>query len=199
MWHRRVVGIASLVAAIALSACGGGTSNMPASASTDSATAPDVGPPSPLQLTQAPTATINRIDAEKRRDDLLGPWQFEEPLQVGANYTLSVPSYVRSCTPQIPLLAPWYLTLETLEVPQAPVTIPACKFTTKNVSVANFYLVQIDVDLQGLTVAVTPLSSPVVVSGNQWTFNAIQKIYTFNPDNIYSFWVANYTGTGTPP
>jgi hypothetical protein len=198
--RRRVVSIAGLVIVVALTACGGGgTSSLTPAASTGGANAPYAAPPSPLQLTQAPTATINRIDAEKRRDDLLGPWQFEEPLQVGANYSLSVPFYVRSCTPQFPLLSPWYLVLQTLEVPQSPVTIPACNFTSKNVNVSNFYIVQVDVDLQGLVVAVTPLSQPVVVSGNQWTFSANAKIYTFNPDNVYSFWVANYTGTGTPP
>lgn len=199
MWRRRFVGIASALVMIALTACGGGgTSNM-APPTTGNGAAPDVAPPSPLQLTQAPTATIKKIDAEKRRDDTLGPWQFEEPLQVGANYSLSVPFYVRSCTPQLPLLAPWYLVLQTLEVPQSPVTIPACTFTPKNVSIANFYIVQVDVDLQALTVTVSPLSSAVVVSGkNQWTFNADQKIFTFNPYNVYSFWVANYMEAGTP-
>lgn len=164
----------------------------------DSASAPDVAPPSTLQVTQAPTATIKQIDAEKRRDDLLGPWQFEAPLQVVSDDTLSLPRFVRTCSPRNPLLGIWYLSLANFTVDQQPVTIPACSFSSKGVSVANFYVIEIDVSLSG--VVISTLSQPVQVDPNgQWTFSANAKLYSFAADNIYAFWVANYTGAGTPP
>ena len=197
-WDRQLRIMVSAAAIVGLAACGGGgmTGVAPPGA-TGSASDSVAAPPKGLELTQAPSSTIKQVDAAKRRDDInLGQWQFEEPLQVVSDETLSLPKFVRSCTPIDPLFGIWYLSLTNVTVVQQPVTIPACSFRTKNVSIANFYIVQIDVSLSG--VVVTTLSQPVVATGDSWTFNANAKAFSFQADHIYAFWVANYTGTGSP-
>ena len=197
-WDRQLRIVVSAAAIAVLAACSGGMSSMaPASGGGTSAdTVP--APPKELQVTQAPTATIKQVDAAKGRDDLnLGQWRYEVPLAVTSGYSLTSLSFLNTCqNAPSPLFGFWYLTLSSITVAQQPVTIPACRFTSKATSVANFYIVQVDVSLSGIVV--TPLSQPVVVSGNTWTFYANAKAYTFAADNIYAFWVANYTGTGTP-
>ncbi|MGC2129435.1 MAG: hypothetical protein WA629_04975 [Candidatus Aquilonibacter sp.] len=197
-WDRQLRIVVSAAAIAVLAACSGGMSGVApqVSGGTSNDTVP--APPKELQVTQAPTATIKQVDAAKGRDDLnLGQWQYEVPLAVTPGYSLTSLPFLNTCeNSPSPLLGIWYLTLKSITVAQQPVTIPACKFTSKAVSTANFYIVQVDVSLSG--VVVTPLSQPVVVSGKTWTFYANAKGYTFAADNIYAFWVGNYTGTGTP-
>ncbi len=199
MWRRRLVGIATALAVIVLTACGGGTSSIAPATGVGPSNDAIAAPPAGLEITQAPTARIKQIDAAKGRDDLnLGDWQFEEPLQVVSDDTLSLPFFVKTCTPSNPLFGIWYLSLTNFSVAQQPVTIPACTFNSKGVSVANFYIIEVDVSLSG--VVISTLSQPVQVDPNgEWTFSANAKEYSFAADNIYAFWVANYTGTGTPP
>jgi hypothetical protein len=198
-WDRQLRTIVSAAAIAVLAACSGGMSGVapqaPAGTSNDTIPAP----PKELQITQAPTATIKQVDAAKRRDDLnLGQWTYEVPLAVTPDYSLTSVPFFNTCqNSPSPLLGFWYLTLTSITVDQQPVTIPACKFTSKGVSTANFYIVEVDVSLAGVTV--TPLSQPVVVSGNTWTFSANAKAYVFAADNIYAFWVAQSTApTPTP-
>jgi len=151
-----------------------------------------------LQATSAPTDRIKAIDAAKERDDLLGGWTFEEPLEVASGDTLALPRLVKSCSPLSPLFGYWYLSLKDFTVPNQTVTVPACTATSKAkvVDPSTFYIVEIDVSLSG--VAVTGISSPPVVVGDTWQFSGNAKVFSFSADHIYAFWVAQYTGTGTP-
>jgi hypothetical protein len=199
-WDRqlRMVVSAAAIAVLAV-ACSGGMSGVApqAAGGTSNDTLP--APPKELQITQAPTATIKQVDASKGRDDInFGQWVYEVPLAVTPSYSLTSLPFLNTCeNSPSPLLGIWYLTLTSITVDQQPVTIPACHFMTKGVSTANFYIVEVDVSLSG--VVVTPLSSPVVVSGNTWTFNANAKVYSFAADNIYAFWVAQSTAPVSKP
>lgn len=198
-WDRqlRIVVSAAAIAVLAAS-CSGGMSGIDPQAAGGTANDTLPAPPKELQVTQAPSATIKQVDAAKGRDDIkLGQWLYEVPLAVTSNESLTSLPFLNVCEASpSPLIGFWYLALSNVTVAQQPVTIPACKFTTKSPSIANFYIVEVDVSLAG--VVVTPLSQPVVASGDTWTFNANAKAYTFAADNIYAFWVADYTGTGTP-
>jgi hypothetical protein len=199
MWDRQLRIVVSAAAIAVLAACSGGMSGIApqAAGGTSNDTLPT--PPKELQVTQAPSATIKQIDAAKGRDDInLGQWVYEVPLAVTANESLTSLPFLNVCeNSPSPLIGFWYLALTSVTVAQQPVTIPACKFTTKNQSTANLYIVEVDVSLAG--VVVTPLSQPVVASGNTWTFNANAKVYTFAADNIYSFWVAQSTAPVSTP
>jgi hypothetical protein len=199
-WDRqiRIVVSAAAIAVLAVACSGGMTGVAPQPAGgTSNDTLP--APPKELQITQAPTATIKQVDAAKGRDDInFGQWVYEEPLAVTFNESLTSVPFLSTCqNSPSPLLGIWYLSLSSFTVAQQPVTIPACRSITKGFSTANLYLVEVDVSLSG--VVVTALSSPVVVSGNTWTFNANAKVYAFQADNIYAFWVAQSTAPASTP
>jgi hypothetical protein len=199
MWDRQLRIVVSAAAIAVLAACSGGMSGVAPMTAGGNSNDTVPAPPKELQITQAPTATIKQIDAAKGRDDLnLGQWIYQVPLAVTQSYSLTSVSFLNTCqNSPSPLLGFWYLTLTSITVAQQPVTIPACRFTSKGVSTANFYIVEVDVSLSG--VVVTPLSQPVVVTGNTWTFSANAKDYTFAADAIYAFWVAQSTApTPTP-
>jgi len=197
-WDRSLRIFLSVAVIAAFAACGGGSSVTPLAGSAADSSASVATPPQELQIAQAPTSTIKQIDAVKGRDDLnLGLWQFEEPLQIVSDDTLSLPRFSAGCSVTDPLFGIWYLSLKSFTVAQQPVTIQACNFKSKGVSVANFYIVEIDVSLS--SVVIQTLSDPVTVDANgEWTFYANAKGYEFAADNLYAFWVANYTGSGTP-
>jgi len=198
-WDRQIRIVVSAAAIAVLAACSGGMSGVAPQAAGGTSNDTMPAPPKELQITQAPTATIKQVDAAKGRDDLnLGQWVYEVPLAVTPSYSLTSLPFLNTCqNSPSPLFGFWYLALTSVTVAQQPVTIPACKFVAKGVSVANFYIVEVDVSLSG--VVVTPLSQPVVVSGNTWTFSANAKDYTFAADAIYAFWVAESTAPSPTP
>jgi hypothetical protein len=199
----RLIAAAAAIA-LATACAGGGTPALPGQTATQSASGSSNGtnvatlaPPAGLQTAQAPASTIKRVDAEKGRDDLdLDVWDFEEPLQVDSSGALTSLPYISFCSPLDVLFGVWYLALNDTSLPMGATTIPACSMLTKG-STANFYVVQVDVSLED-GVVITPLAGPVQSDGKEWTFSQLVKADTLQADHLYSFWVANYTGTGTP-
>ena len=60
----------------------------------------------------------------------------------------------------------------------------------------NIYIVEIDVGLISLTT--TPVAGPSLGTGATFLFGPDESSVTIQKDHIYAFFVAAYTGTGTP-
>ncbi len=102
------------------------------------------------------------------------------------------------CVPAI-LQAPWYVALhgESLAIPTT--TVNNCQQTDeqKVPTPTDFYIVQVGIGFFDLSVS--PISGPATADGGTWTFTPMSKTTKFQADNIYAFFIASWSGTGTPP
>lgn len=217
MWGRRLVGIAGALAAIALAACaGGGTSGITPTVQPGGAIGQST---SRLQATSAPDLQVRTIQAHAAAvshtppPNPLANWVFLEPLAVTDTAAVSVPPWVKKCTSISPIFGGlWYLSLSNFTVPLQAVTIPSCTLPASSTTSAvaglyhpdaivpsgngNIYIVEVDVGLISLTT--TPVGGPALGTGATFLFGPLESSLTIKKDHVYAFFVAEYTGTGTP-
>ncbi len=218
MWRPRLVGIACAVAVIALAACsGGGTSSVTPSLQ-PGGTAPQST--SRLMATSAPDQQIRNIQAHAASVKRTPPpnpfanWVFLEPLAVTDTAAVSVPPWVTKCASIDPIFGGlWYLSLSNFTVPLQAVTIPSCTLPASLTSEAvagafhpdaivpsgngNIYIVEVDVGLISLTT--TPVAGPALGTGATFLFGPDESSFIIQKYHVYAFFVAAYTGTGSPP
>lgn len=215
MWRHRFVGIASTLAVIVLTACGGGgTSNMtPAS----QPAGPIGQSASRLQTTAAPDQQVRSIYARasiKRGapKDPLANWVFLEPLAATDAAVFSVPPWVKKCASIDPIFRGlWYLSLSNFTDPLAQISLPSCTIpstTSSDVAGAyhndsilpvgngNIYIVEIDVGFISLTT--TPIAGPALGAGSTFLFGTDESSLMIQKFHLYAFFVAEYTGKGQP-
>jgi hypothetical protein len=216
-WNRLMVaGIAA--ASIALAAgCAGGSSTSPLAVGQQPTGSSDQIT-SRLQATSAPSERIADIERKAgvtrgTPQDPLANWVFVEPLAIsdaGGNATISVPSFVTGCASIDPILGGlWYLSLSSFDLNFYQQQFPACTLpSTASVNVAkrdgvpvsgggNVYIVQLDVGL--ISLSTTPVAGPALDGANDtFLIGSINPTLTFEPWHIYAYFLAEYTGTGTP-
>jgi hypothetical protein len=215
-WHRFMVA-AFTAASITLAAgCAGGSSTSPLGTGQQ-----PVGSSgqtaSRLQSTTAPSERVQ--DIKKRAGvtrgdsrDPLANWIFVEPLAIAdtnGNAITSVPQWVTQCASIDPIFdGVWYLSLSNFSLNFAQQQFPSCTLPSTSASdVAkrdgvpvsgngNVYIVEIDVGLISLTT--TPVAGPALAAGNTFLIGTIDSTLTFDQFHLYAFYLAEYTGTGTP-
>lgn len=216
MWRRQLAGIASALAIVALAACaGGGTSSVVPVQGPQQPAGPTGASTSRLVTTTTPQKQIQAIYARKAVargsiKDPLANWVFVEPLAVTDQAVFSVPSFVTKCAKIDPIFQGlWYLSLSNFSDPLSQITIPGCTLpATTSSDVAryhsdavlpsgngNVYIVEIDVGFISLTT--TPVAGPAI-GASTFTFGRLETNLAFQSFHLYSFFVAEYTGTGTP-
>jgi hypothetical protein len=86
------------------------------------------------------------------------------------------------------------LTDFTLPVPQTE--LPPC-VQNGTVATGNLYIVRVEVGL--LYLSVEPLSGQANASTGYWIFTPLEKSADFSAYSVYTFFVASWSGSGTPP
>lgn len=207
---------ASLAAVLTLAAgCAGGSStSSPVPAQPGS---PVGNTSSRLTTTSAPSQRVSSIytrNTVKRGSvqDPLANWVFVEPLAVDDSADFSVPSWVSQCASIDPIFGGlWYISWSDFSTPLSVVSLPGCTLpSTSSSDLAkyhgltltpggngNTYIVELDVGLFSLSA--TPIAGPALDSPNgQFVLASLQNSLTFQKFHLYAFFLAEYTGSGTP-
>jgi len=217
MW-RRLFGIVGALAFVALAACsGGGTSPSPLPVTpAGGSTGSGAQSTSRLQSAAAPSQQIQDLYTRKSITrgsvkDPLANWVFLEPLAATDQAVFSVPSWVTQCAAINPIFGGlWYLSLSNFTDTLGQTTLPSCTIpATTSADAANrhpdaiiptgngnIYIVEIDVGFISLTTS--PIAGPALGSGSTWLFGSINGTLTFQRFHLYAFFLAEYTGTGSP-
>jgi hypothetical protein len=217
MWRHRLVGFGSVLALLAVTACGGG------------GVAPNLVPPgsgqsgqstSRFQATTPPSKRIQDIYARKAVQrgsiqDPLANWVFLEPLSVtdSTQVLFSAPLSITKCaTPIDPIFGGnWYLSLTNFTLPVSTISLPSCTLPATTSSTlakarpdaiapagnGNIYIVEIDAGL--IYLSTTPIAGPALNGGpSTFLFGPENGNLSFSQFSVYAFFLAEYTGTGTP-
>jgi hypothetical protein len=200
--------IALTALALLLPACSGSPSATPSVATPITGMAPAPGGDMAAAVTRtkshfhpatAAQRKAKRPSLEKfgdaARRDMMGHYTLITWLDSDQNLDFSYPT--KSCDTLFQD-APWYVATSNLTLSLPDQTIDACVDTsTGTVATGNLYVVKVEIGW--LTLQVEPLAGPASINGNLWTFGPLQKSTAFSADSIYTFFVANWSGSGTPP
>jgi hypothetical protein len=214
-WDLRFRTILGVVTIVVLAACsGGGASNITPS----SVTGANGQGTSRFQPTTAPSKRIQDIYTRKAVQrgsfqDPLANWIFLEPLSASdaAQISFGVPLSVTKCASIDPIFdGRWYLSLTNFTLPVLTITLPSCTLPATSSSVAkarpdaiapsgngNIYIVEIDAGL--IYLSTTPIAGPALDGGpSTFLLGPINGNIGFSQFSVYAFFLAEYTGTGTP-
>lgn len=216
MVRNRWIAVAFAATAIALAAgCAGGSSTSSLVPGQPSADTPSQS--TRLAPTSAPANQISELEQRKgvtrgTPEDPLANWVFLAPLaisDVSGTGVFNLPSFVTRCSSIDPIFGGlWYLALSNFSVTVPQVQLPGCAIPSTTSSVAhrdgvlpagnnNIYIVEIDLGIFSLST--TPLEGPAVLgANNSFVFGEQTDSLSFQSWNLYAFFIAEYTGTGTP-
>jgi hypothetical protein len=215
-WDLRFRTLLGAAVIVILAACSGGAG----SSITPSSTAAGAGQSaSRLQSTAAPSQRIQDLYARKavQRGSLQDPlanWVFLEPLAAtdSTQVLFSTLGSVTSCANPIdPIFGGhWYLSLTNFTLPVSTISLPSCTLPASVASLAkarpdaiapagngNIYIVEIDAGL--IYLSTTPIAGPALNGGpSTFLFGPFNGNLSFDQFSVYAFFLAEYTGTGTP-
>jgi hypothetical protein len=92
--------------------------------------------------------------------------------------------------------AQWYVALSNFTLSVPATTLSPC-IQNGSVATGNLYIVRVGLGIFDLSV--DPLSGPADTSTGYWIFTPLQKSVSFQWGNIYTFFVASWSGSNNPP
>ena len=211
-WNRWMPAAVAAAAITLAAGCAGGSSSLVPGQQSAGSTQTS----SRLTTTSAPSKRVQEIYARKAVSrgtvqDPLANWVFLEPVAITDTAAFSVPSWVTGCSSIDPIFGGlWYLSLSNFSTPLSSISLPSCTLpASASTDVAlhrdgllpsgngNVYIVELNVGF--ISLSTTPIAGPAL-NGNNSTFllASLQNSLAFQQFHLYAFFLAEYTGTGTP-